>query len=163
MTMHVMIPRLPAHAGFLYCCAFGVATRRYSRVCAVPPKQKVVRSWASDLIIKASPLMDITNVLFSPIVPIRQYLASLLDGSAPILQMLYKPAGCADFRTWVLNFEAEACKFRTMVLCCEAWMYRKHHMDCFMFDYTSLRFSNKRMTCRLHPQPRHAMEHSPHQ
>lgn len=49
---------------------------------------------------KCSPVLDLLNPRFSVITHALQYFATLLDGSAPRLQLIWRRAGCTSFEDW---------------------------------------------------------------
>ena len=73
----------------------------------------------------ASSLCDLVNSQYSPIVHVRQCLASMLHGDAPSLELIYRSRGCSSYAEWLRNFTADAIMFRRLVKTMDAWLYRK--------------------------------------
>jgi hypothetical protein len=85
-------------------------------------------------------LLDVTFMDTSPATVALLFLASLLDGSAERLRLLWAPLGCHSFGEFHNNFPQWAGKLRGVVLSCIAWTHRRwrHKFSQFPFVLASL-------------------------
>lgn len=72
-----------------------------------------------------SPIFDLTLVRANPGLVVAEYLASLADGTARRLILLFRPSGYSDFAAWHDNRSDEASYSRAVFLNCAAWVNRR--------------------------------------
>ena len=76
------------------------------------------------------PISDWVNELLTPVKSARQYYAALLRGdNHPRLLLLCRKCLCADMTELRAKHPQFVAQLRRMILCADAWIFRKHEME----------------------------------
>jgi hypothetical protein len=90
-------------------------------------------------------LLDVTFKDTSPATVALLFLASLLDGSAERLRLLWAPLGCHSFGDFHNNFPRWAGQLRGVVLSCIAWTHRRWRRKFAEFPFVLASLADSRV------------------
>jgi hypothetical protein len=81
------------------------------------------------------PLFDLCWVEFSPLLLVRQYYSTLLNGDGIITRLIWQLYGCVSFDAWWRKFPLLAVRFRRLILVAEASFFRKIWKDYMTYPW----------------------------
>ena len=78
---------------------------------------------------RAPVLFDLTNLVWSPIIVMRQYFAGCLRGFGSRVTLICRRAGFSSVREWIASDQTQARKLQQTLLTADAWVYCRHELE----------------------------------